>query len=86
MTEQHMSEKTPGDIEAAVSRGVVRAAHELADDPQFTEKYWRTGFEHLTKHSSNSASQWIGKRILTAFVAAVVTAGILWLAKEGALK
>ena len=76
----------PEEIQAAVARGVVEGARRLAEDSDFCERFWRVGFEHLTRHSTNSASQWIGKRILTALVAAVVTAGILWLAKEGALK
>ncbi len=73
-------------IRNAVAKGIVQGAHELASDPAFSERFWKTGFDHLSKHSANHASQWVGKRILTAFVAAVVTAGILWLAKTGGVK
>ena len=76
----------PNEIQAAVARGVVQGANQLAQDKDFCERFWETGFKHLRDHTTNHASMWLGKRILTAFVAAVVTAGLIWLVKSGQIK
>ena len=77
---------TPDELEQAVARGVVAGAKRLASDPEFAETFWKTGFEHLSRHGGNQASQWLGKRLLTSLIVAVVTAGLLWLAKTGQIK
>ena len=77
---------TPPELQQAVSDGVVEGARRLANDSDFAERFWRTGFEHLSKHSANHASQWIGKRLLTSLIVACVTAGLIWLAKHGGIK
>jgi hypothetical protein len=74
------------DIRRAVAAGVVDGARQLAADSDFAGKFWEVGFTHLRDHTTNHASQWIGRRILTAFVAAVTTAGIIWLVKSGQIK
>ena len=73
-------------IRQAVSDGLVDGAKRLSQDKDFCERFWETGFKHLKTHSTNHASQWVGKRILTAFIAAAVTAGIIWLVKTGQIK
>ena len=74
------------EVQQAVADGVVEGARRLAGDPQFAEVFWRTGFEHLARHSGNHASQWIGKRLLTSLIVAITTAGLIWLAKSGGIK
>lgn len=74
------------DLQEAVAAGVVKGLKELTQDPAFVASFWRHGFEELSKHSSNGASQWIGKRLLTILITAVTTAGIVWLVKTGAIK
>lgn len=70
-------------IKEDVSEGVQAGVRALASDPAFGEAFWAKGFENLSKHATNSTSQWIGKRLLTALVVAAVTAGITWLVKTG---
>lgn len=74
------------DIEAAVKQGVMSAVKDLSADAELSKRFWEAGFQHLSKHAGDGASQWIGKRILTAFVAAVVTTGLVWLLKSGYIK
>jgi len=74
------------EIRRAVAAGIVDGAHQLADDEKFAAKFWEVGFEHLKSHSTNHASQWVGRRILTALIAAITTAGIIWLVKSGNIK
>ncbi len=74
------------DLKESVAEGVVEGARRLAADPEFAERFWKTGFDHLSKHSAAHASQWIGKRLLTSFVVAITTAGLIWLAKHGGIK
>lgn len=57
----------------------------LADE-KLVADFWHRGYRELTNHAENGASQWIGKRLLTTLVAAIVTAGIVWLVKTGAIK
>lgn len=59
---------------------------ELSADSELSQAYWKRGFVEISNHTSNAASQWLGKRILTMFVVAITSAGILWLAKTGAIK
>ena len=81
-----MSDITQQELQAAVTAGVVAGMKQMATDEAFVSSFWRHGFEELSKHSSNGASQWIGKRLLTIFITAVTTAGIVWLVKTGAIK
>lgn len=74
------------DLQAAVTAGIVTGLRQLTQDEAFVASFWRHGFEELSKHGSNGASQWIGKRLLTIFITAVTTAGIVWLVKTGAIK
>jgi hypothetical protein len=70
------------DIATGVADGIKAI---LADDAT-VQKFWRRGYDELADHAGNGASQWLGKRILTSFVLAVVVAGLTWLLKSGALK
>ena len=74
------------ELQAAVTAGVIAGLKQLTQDEAFVASFWRHGFEELSKHSSNGASQWVGKRLLTIFITAVTTAGIVWLVKTGAIK
>lgn len=57
----------------------------LADD-DLVKGFWHRGYQELTNHAGNGASQWVGRRILTALIVAGVTAGLVWLIKTGSLK
>lgn len=78
--------RASNELQAAVTAGVVEGIKKLACDEAFVSSFWQHGFNELSKHSSNGASQWIGKRLLTIFITAITTAGIVWLVKTGALK
>jgi hypothetical protein len=69
-----------------IARAVETALRRVLTDEQLTQRFWERGFKELAAHADNHASQWIGKRILTAMVVAVTTAGIVWLVKTGAIK
>lgn len=68
----------PAAFEAAIRRVLA--------DEEIAKAFWRRGYAELSSHAGNGASQWIGKRILTAIIVAVTTAGIVWLVKTGQLK
>jgi len=78
--------RNTAELQAAVTAGVVAGMKQMAQDEAFVSSFWRHGFEELSKHSSNGASQWIGKRLLTIAITAITTAGIVWLVKTGAIK
>ena len=65
------------ELQAAVAAGIVTGLKQLTQDEAFVSSFWRHGFEELSKHSSNGASQWLGKRLLTILITAVTTAGIV---------
>jgi hypothetical protein len=77
-TESRMVDPTAQAFETALRRVI-------ADDEVVTS-FWARGYKELENHATNGASQWIGRRILTAIVVAGVTAGLVWLIKTGALK
>ena len=63
---------------------LVKAGIELSfQDSAFLERYWRAGYEHLAKHTTEGGSKWIGSRILTAIVLAILSACVAWLVKTG---
>ena len=73
-------------LQAAITAGVVAGIKQITEDERFVKSFWKQGFEELAAHSGNGASQWIGKRLLTIFITAVTTAGIVWLVKTGVIK
>lgn len=73
-------------IEESVAAGVVSAIKELASDKEFMSNFGKNLYEQFINHGTNGASQWIGKRLLTALVLALTTAGFLWLARTGGIK
>ena len=73
-------------IASAVQAGVHSGFKALMEDSESVEKFWRGGFEELTKHASTGASQWVGKRILAAIVMAIVAWLVTWLVRTGGLK
>lgn len=74
------------DEDERIARAVEVALRRVLSDKEIVESFWERGFHELATHADNHASQWIGKRILTAMVVAVTTAGIVWLVKSGAIK
>lgn len=77
---------TAATVSAAVRDGMVEAVKALASDKEFAKAFWEQGYEQLSNHAGKGASQWVGKRILTALVTAVAMAALVWLVKSGALK
>lgn len=70
----------------AVAAGVRDGFQSLLADKQAVEAFWEGGFEELKKHSTNGASQWVGKRVLTWVITTIVIAGLTWLFTRGGLK
>ena len=69
-----------------IGGSVERALRRVLSDQELARQFWARGYEELSNHAGNGASQWIGRRLLTTAVLAVTTAGIVWLVKTGALK
>lgn len=84
MTWDGTTERREGlaDMRAAFS-GAIR---DVLNDKELTSKFWEQGYQQLQEHAINNGSQWVGKRLVTTLIMAVVTAGIIWLAKSGAIK
>ena len=73
------------EIEAAVTAGVRKAIDEALTDEVRVKRFWRTGFDELSGHTVDGASQWAGKRIMTAVLSAIAMAAIALLIKMGKL-
>lgn len=69
-----------------IAAGVADGMRELLADDDVVKKFWRRGYAELTEHGQDEASRWIGRRILTSLVIALVTAGLVWLVRSGGLK
>lgn len=72
--------------EEVVAKGVELAIRRIMEDEELKTKFWKAGFDELSKHATNQGSQWVGKRLLTGVVTAGVTAGLIWLIKAGHFK
>ena len=73
-------------MESVVARGFEQGLRKVLNDPEITAKFWAGGFEHFSDHASNNASQWVGKRLLTAALFAAMGLMVTWLVKIGAFK
>jgi cation transporter-like permease len=63
---------------------LVKAGVEMSfQDAAFTERYWKSGYEHVARHATEAGSKWVGSRILTAIVLAILSACVAWLVKTG---
>lgn len=82
MSEQDLSDKLPGMLHAAVASAI----RETLADEDLTKRFWEQGYNQLQEHAVNNGSQWIGKRLMTVIVTAIVTTGLVWLVRTGALK
>lgn len=80
------SKKLHNNIAADVQNGVVLGIKQLASDKEFLDTFWQSGFIRLSKHTQDGASQWFGKRIFTWLIGVIVSAGVVYLIKSGALK
>ena len=81
-----LKSKVDGSMVASVRQGMVDAAELVLADKERVKRFWRVGFEELSTHASNESSQWIGKRLLTGLIVAIVTAGVAWLIQTGRWK
>ena len=54
------------------------AIEDVLDDKERTSQFWRSGYEELAKHTRDGATQWVGKRIVSAIGGALLAAG-MWL-------
>jgi len=58
----------------------------VLSNEELTKKFWARGYAELITHAEGNASKWIGRRILTAMIIAITTAGLVWLVKTGSIK
>lgn len=77
---------TPEAVEQAVQRGIVAGISELMRDEPTIKAFWKSGYDELTVQAQNNATQWVGKRILTALSATLFIALIVWSVKNGHIK
>lgn len=73
-------------LAAAIAEGFKVAVKETLADRELMADYWKQGYVAFTAQASSGASQWVGKRILTAAAFALLGLLVAWLVKTGALK
>jgi len=78
-----MHEPASGD---EIEQAVETALRRVLADKELRAQFWKDGYIEFVSHAGNNASQWFGKRILTAIIAAIVTTGLIWLVKIGGIK
>jgi hypothetical protein len=67
----------------ALRSALADALRDVLGDKELRSEFWKAGYEELSSHASNGASQWVGKRILIAAVTAVFVLSLGWLVKNG---
>lgn len=83
---RHQIDDLRSELPRLMQTAVSAAIREVISDKDLTAKFWEQGYTQLQDHAVRNGSQWVGKRIVTSLVIAVVTAGLIWLVKTGALK
>ncbi len=79
---EHVTSLRTG-IEAHVSAGVSQGIRSIVADEAFMKELSEKMSYRFLAFGGNQASQWVGKRILTAAVVAVTGFGVAWLVKNG---
>jgi hypothetical protein len=74
------------EMQSAVSEGVRMGVISLVKDEEFVAKFWRKGYDEVTKHGRDDVSRSIGKRVLTWLAGVALTVGIYIAVKAGAIK
>ena len=74
------------EIRKQVAQGVYDGVQKLMEDPQVMQQFWGRGYNAFVQRAGDDSSQWIGKRILTLFLGAVLVASVVWMVKSGVLK
>lgn len=74
------------DLPPLMQAAMAGAIREVLADQEVTSKFWAQGYEQIQEHAVNRGTQWVGKRLMTALITAVVTAGFVWLVRSGAIK
>jgi len=74
------------DMPTMVKHAIKDAIKESLADPEVVKAFWKRGYDEFTGHAGSSASQWVGRRILTAVVTVVFTWTMYYLVKNGAIK
>ncbi len=69
-----------------VALGVEAGVRSLLSDEKMVKAFWERGFDEMSRRAQDSSSQWIGRRLLTTLIVALVTAGVVWLVKTGQMK
>lgn len=85
LIEQSFADLRAG-IRDDISAGFEKALRTVAKDSDFAKPFWQQGADHMIERVTAQGSQWIGKRILTALVGAVLVATITWMVASGRFK
>jgi hypothetical protein len=81
-----MIEERRSDVRSEVAAGVTDAFDSFLADKEKVKKLGKLVFDEVVEHTQNGTSQWIGKRLLTAFITALVGACLVYLVRTGAVK
>lgn len=70
-------------LPSMMGESVENAIRSVMQDREVRKAFWHDGYEELREHASIGASQYIGKRFLTAIITAIVAWGMVWLLRSG---
>ena len=73
-------------MKTQITEAIVDALKRVADDPEFSKRFWQRGFIELSGHASNTTSQWIGRKIAIWVATAMLGWLVVYLVKSGAIK
>lgn len=86
--EEALNERAAENYAKGLVQGIQMLLTEDKDHPDTSviKRFWKTGYRELTTAASTNASQWVGKKILVAVIAALFVWSMTMLAKHGAFK
>jgi hypothetical protein len=82
---QHATE-AEARMRVAVSEGVRDGILACAADPEFMRRFWRSGYDELTKHGRDDVSRSVGRRVLSWSAGLAFAAALYLSAKAGLIK
>jgi hypothetical protein len=74
------------ELQALVRKAVADGMRDVINDHELIERFWKSGYAHLSEHTTDSLSQWVGKRVLMILVAAALSSSIAWAVMTGRIK
>ena len=63
-------------LDKRIAGAVEQAMRNVLADEEVRKAFWKGGYDELSKHTRETTTQWVGRRMVSAFSAALLAAAL----------